>query len=80
MRPRMSARAFGSTRAPSITNVRLIGRFDARGERCPREAKITGEVQLTTEPRRVDDVIEVWADDYEQSLCDRVRRGWARGA
>jgi hypothetical protein len=32
-------------------------------ERCPRWAKITGEVQLTTEPLRVDDVIEVWADD-----------------
>lgn len=31
-------------------------------ERCPAWAKITGEVQLTTEPMRVDDVIEVWAD------------------
>ncbi len=31
-------------------------------ERSPRWAKVTGEVQLTTEPLRVDDVIEVWAD------------------
>ncbi len=31
-------------------------------ERGPRWAKVTGEVQLTTEPLRVDDVIEVWAD------------------
>ncbi len=50
--------------------------------RCPRQAKITGEVQLTTEPLRVDDVIEVWADDVcERPLgaWDRVRRG-AEGA
>jgi hypothetical protein len=31
-------------------------------ERCPAWAKVTGEVQLTSEPLRVDDVIEVWAD------------------
>jgi hypothetical protein len=31
-------------------------------ERCPRWAKVSGEVQLTTEPLRVDDVVEVWAD------------------
>ncbi len=31
-------------------------------ERAPRWAKVTPEVQLTTEPLRVDDVIEVWAD------------------
>jgi hypothetical protein len=31
-------------------------------ERCPRWAKVTGEVQLTAEPLRVDDVIEVWVD------------------
>ncbi len=31
-------------------------------ERAPRWAKVTGEVQLTSEPLRVDDVIEVWAD------------------
>ena len=31
-------------------------------ERCPRWARVTAEVQLTSEPLRVDDVIEVWAD------------------
>lgn len=31
-------------------------------ERAPRWARVTGEVQLTSEPLRVDDVIEVWAD------------------
>ncbi len=31
-------------------------------ERCPRWARVRAEVQLTTEPLRVDDVIEVWAD------------------
>ena len=31
-------------------------------EHGPSWAKVTGEVQLTTEPLRVDDVIEVWAD------------------
>ncbi len=31
-------------------------------EHGPSWTKVTGEVQLTTEPLRVDDVIEVWAD------------------
>ncbi len=31
-------------------------------ERGPRWAKVSGEVQLSVEPSRVDDVIEVWAD------------------
>ncbi len=31
-------------------------------ERAPRWVRVTPEVQLTSEPLRVDDVIEVWAD------------------
>lgn len=31
-------------------------------ERCPRWAKVSGEVQFTAEPLRVDDVSEVWVD------------------
>jgi hypothetical protein len=37
-------------------------------ERGPRWAKVTGEVQLTTEPLRVDDVIEVWVDRSHDPL------------
>ena len=31
-------------------------------ERCPKWVRITAEVQLTTEPLRVDDLLEVWSD------------------
>ena len=37
-------------------------------ERCPRWAKITGEVQLTAEPLRVDDVIKVWVDRPQEPI------------
>jgi len=48
-------------------------------ERCPRWAKITGEVQLTAEPLRVDDVIEVWVDrPHEPSDTGATLRGMWR--
>ncbi len=48
-------------------------------ERCPRWAKVTGEVQLTTEPLRVDDVIAVRADrDHDPSDTGTTLRGMWR--
>jgi hypothetical protein len=45
-------------------------------ERAPRWAKVSGEVQLTTEPLRVDDVIEVWADrEHDPSDVGTTLRG-----
>ncbi len=45
-------------------------------ERAPRWAKVTGEVQLTSEPLRVDDVIEVWADQaHDPSDVGTTLRG-----
>ena len=31
-------------------------------ERCPKWVRVTGEVQLTSEPLRVDDLLEIWPD------------------
>ncbi len=48
-------------------------------ERGPRWAKVTGEVQLTSEPLRVDDVIEVWADpSHDPSDTGTTLRGMWR--
>ncbi len=48
-------------------------------ERAPRWAKVTAEVQLTTEPLRVDDVIEVWADrPHDPSDTGSTLRGMWR--
>ena len=48
-------------------------------ERAPRWARVTPEVQLTTEPLRVDDVIEVWADrERDPSDTGETLRGMWR--